>query len=589
MPEQLPKGWVATALGEIVRPGRPRVSPREYPELPYIGLEHVESQTMRLLGKGDASAIRSSSILFEKGDLLYGKMRPYLNKIWVADFSGLCSAEFLVFPAAEEANNSFLALRLNADDFVNFANQQVSGDRPRVDFKGLSSFAIRLPPLSEQGRIVATLNKALARMYASESATHRGSERLAKYRAAILRSAVSGDLTRVWHSTKPADNTDGQLLFNTADETGEQLLERILASGRTNWEESELQRRRKSGKPLDDDNWKADYREPEPIDSTDLSPLPEGWTYAAVDQVGFVQLGRQRSPENHQGEFMRPYLRVANVFEDKIDLRDVKRMNFSPAEFDSFHLEKGDILLNEGQSLELIGRPAMYRGEVEGACFQNTLIRFRAYEPLNPAYALIVFRAYFHSGRFQQIAKWSTNIAHLGARRFSRLEFPLPSLVEQNEIVREVEHRFSAAARLSKTLSLQLERARVTRQSLLHDAFEGHLIPQNSKDEPAIQLLNRIRTRWEEEDSKPRAKRMAKSQLTTHLRPLLDVLREYKKPVAVEVLFRDSGYEAVFKGSDEQQDVVDAFYKELRKLTEPPSKLVEYRDSKQKVTLTALP
>jgi type I restriction enzyme S subunit len=74
---------------------------------------------------------------------------------------------------------------------------------------------------------------------------------------------------------------------------------------------------------------------------------------------------------------MRPYLRVANVFENRIDISDVLEMNFTPEEFEVYALEYGDILLNEGQSLELVGRPAMFKNEIEGACFQNTLVRFR--------------------------------------------------------------------------------------------------------------------------------------------------------------------------------------------------------------------
>src|SRR5438270_5319916 len=101
-------------------------------------------------------------------------------------------------------------------------------------------------------------------------------------------------------------------------------------------------------------------------------------------------------------------------------------MNFTPDDFEIYRLSFGDILLNEGQSLELVGRPAMYRNEVPGACFQNTLVRFRAVEGVIPAYALIVFRHYLHSKRFQTIAHRSTNIAHLGFERFTEMEFPLP-------------------------------------------------------------------------------------------------------------------------------------------------------------------
>jgi type I restriction enzyme S subunit len=155
-------------------------------------------------------------------------------------------------------------------------------------------------------------------------------------------------------------------------------------------------------------------------------PLPRGWRWARVENVGEVTLGRQRSPRHQHGVHMRPYLRVANVFEDRIDTSDILKMNFEPEEVATYALKFGDILLNEGQSPELVGRPAMYRDEVPGACFQNTLIRFRAGSNVDPDYALLIFRHFMHAGVFRQIARWSTNIAHLGLERFRALPFPLP-------------------------------------------------------------------------------------------------------------------------------------------------------------------
>jgi type I restriction enzyme, S subunit len=111
-------------------------------------------------------------------------------------------------------------------------------------------------------------------------------------------------------------------------------------------------------------------------------------------------LGRQRAPQHHDGDNMRPYLRAANVLEDRLDLSNVKWMNFTPAEFETFALRPGDILLNEGQAPDLLGRPAMYQGEIVECCFQKTLLRFRAKEGVLPDYALIVFRHYMRSGRF---------------------------------------------------------------------------------------------------------------------------------------------------------------------------------------------
>jgi type I restriction enzyme S subunit len=266
---------------------------------------------------------------------------------------------------------------------------------------------------------------------------------------------------------------------------------------------------------------------------------------------------------------MRPYLRVANVFEDRIDTLDVMRMNFTPREFEIYRLEEGDILLNEGQSLELVGRPAMYRNEVPDCCFQNTLVRFRADHSVNRDYALIVFRAYFRMGQFQRIAKITTNLAHLGAHRFARLEFPLPPPGEQLEIVHEVDRRLSAADRLARKLDQQLARALNMRQSLLQDAFSGRLVPQNPEDEAASVLLGRIRVDREAEARRPRGKRMSRAKPEIRARgrrSLLAVLRENGGPMTPEALFRASGH---------SQESVDQFFAELRELTAAPPKVVE--------------
>jgi type I restriction enzyme S subunit len=131
---------------------------------------------------------------------------------------------------------------------------------------------------------------------------------------------------------------------------------------------------------------------------------------------------------------MRPYLRVANVFEDRIDLSDVMEMNFSPEEFETYCLHPGDILLNEGQSPELVGRPALYRGELPGACFTNSLVRFKCGPAVLPAFAIFLFRHWLRTGQFRRAAPITTNIAHLGAKRFAEMTMPLPPLAEQRRI-----------------------------------------------------------------------------------------------------------------------------------------------------------
>jgi len=189
---------------------------------------------------------------------------------------------------------------------------------------------------------------------------------------------------------------------------------------------------------------------------------------------------------------MRPYLRVANVYEDQIDISDVKEMNFTPEEYEKFALAPGDILLNEGQSPELVGRPAMYRGELPDACFQMTLLRFRSGPEVEPEFALIVFRHYLHSGVFRRVARWSTNIAHLSRKRLVELPFPLPPLNEQIEIAAEARRRLTDSADQAAAVRASLDRVPSMLAELLAAATSGHLVPQHDDDEPADVLLHRV-------------------------------------------------------------------------------------------------
>ena len=216
------------------------------------------------------------------------------------------------------------------------------------------------------------------------------------------------------------------------------------------------------------------------------------WKACATKDAGRIQLGRQRSPKFHSGDSMHPYLRVQNVFEDRLDLSDVMTMDFPGEDFQRYRLHPGDILLNEGQSPEYLGRPAMYRGELPGACFTNTLIRFQAYPHVDAEFALIVFRHYMHSGRYLRAGTTTTNIAHLGAGRFGDIEFPLPGLEEQTEIVRRVETLFAFADRLEARLAQAQTAATRLTPALLAKAFRGELVPQDPNDEPAAELLRRL-------------------------------------------------------------------------------------------------
>ncbi len=219
---------------------------------------------------------------------------------------------------------------------------------------------------------------------------------------------------------------------------------------------------------------------------------PEHWKRTSIGEAGEVMLGRQRSPRYHNGPNMRRYLRVANVFEDRIDAEDVMAMHFDDNEYARYVLQPGDIMLNEGQSPHLLGRPAMYSGEPSDVAFTNSLIRFRAGPEVLAPWALLVFRRHLHGRRFMRESKITTNIAHLSVGRFKSVEFPVPPLGEQKMIVAQTEARLAEAAHMAALLNKQRVRAAALRSSILAAAYSGRLAPQGSSDEPASELIRRI-------------------------------------------------------------------------------------------------
>lgn len=215
--------------------------------------------------------------------------------------------------------------------------------------------------------------------------------------------------------------------------------------------------------------------------------------WVTVGKAGRVDLGRQRHPDWHTGQHMRPYLRVANVFEDRIDLGDVMEMDFPSEVFERFKVNPGDILLNEGQSPQYLGRPAMYRGDPDKYAFTNSLIRFRARPDVLPEWALLVFRRHMHARRFIQEVRITTNIAHLSATRFKSVEFPIPPLRTQKRIVDSTNEILTDITRMGTALNTGRRHSDQLRRAILTDAFTGRLVPQDPSDEPASALLERVR------------------------------------------------------------------------------------------------
>ena len=167
---------------------------------------------------------------------------------------------------------------------------------------------------------------------------------------------------------------------------------------------------------------------------TDVGVIPEDWEVCQVRQKGEVVTGKALAV-NAPGP-KRPYLRTKNVFDGRIDIDDVLTMPMTDEQFGQFRLRTGDVLLNEGQSLELIGRCAIYKDEYPEPCaIQNALLRFRASAGVSETFASYLFRHCQQTGVFARIALQTTSVAHLGSSRFERLCLAWPKAeAEQHAI-----------------------------------------------------------------------------------------------------------------------------------------------------------
>ncbi|MEJ5866704.1 restriction endonuclease subunit S [Pseudokineococcus sp. 5B2Z-1] len=215
---------------------------------------------------------------------------------------------------------------------------------------------------------------------------------------------------------------------------------------------------------------------------------PPHWDATTTGGAGRVELGRQRHPDWHDGDNVRPYLRVANVYENDIRAHDLKSMHWPGDTFERFRLHPGDVLLNEGQTPELVGRPALYLGQPPDVAFTNSLLRFTAHDNVVPEFALLVFRRHVHTGRFTREARITTNIAHLSAARLKGVEFPIPPLEEQRALVNEATSVFQAHIRLREGLDLAVARGTALRRALLTAAFTGRLTGRSSDMDVAEEL-----------------------------------------------------------------------------------------------------
>ena len=455
-----------TRLGQIIPKPRPKIPADQHSRLPFIGMDHIDADSFHLVGQDEFAKMKSAGSYFQEGDVLYGRLRPYLNKVHRAKFEGVASAEFIVLPASDFFDGEFIKYLLHRKKFVDFAMSRSSGDRPRVKFDGIAEFEFPLPPLNEQRRIVEKIETLFARLDQGEAALRHTQTLLARYRQSVLKAAVTGALTADWRAA------NAHRL-----EHGRDLLARILQIRRETWQ------------------GRGKYQEPAAPDTSNLPELPAGWVWATVEQVsGVFRNGLSRQPVSEPNDF--PILRISSVRAMNVAVDDLRYYQPSKdEEVASYWVESGDLLFTRyNGSAHLVGVCGQMR-ERRQVLHPDKLIKVRpvALDDLNADYLEVAWNTGMTRKHIASNIKTTSGQQGVAGADIKAAPFPLPPSQEQSMISEMVWEAFNRISAMQAWCQTELTRSAALRQSILKDAFAGKLVPQDPTDEPAADLLARIR------------------------------------------------------------------------------------------------
>lgn len=188
----IPAGWEVSSFGDVASAIRDSVNPSNLDsDVPYVGLEHIGRKQIYLSDWGYAGDVDSNKSAFQKGDVLFGKLRPYFHKVCAMDFDGVCSTDILVFRAKEDQWRGFVQYQLFNEDFVEYANARSTGTRmPRASWKDMVAYPITRP----SDDVAAHFTELVSGFNAKAMLNVESSGWLAKLRDTLLPKLISGEL-----------------------------------------------------------------------------------------------------------------------------------------------------------------------------------------------------------------------------------------------------------------------------------------------------------------------------------------------------------------------------------------------------------
>ena len=454
---ELPKGWATAQLDAIAdvldferepinsAEREDRVSGRAKSDLfPYYGatgqvgfIDSFRSEGQRVLLGEDAAPFLDPA-----------KDKAYLanGRFWVNNHAHVLAG------AVGLIDNQFLCHQLNT---VNYRPFVTGSTRLKLTSSAMKQIPIVVAPSAEQIRIVYKLEELLSGLDAGVAELKRAQKKLAQYRQSLLKAAVEGALTAEWRANNPPT------------ETGAQLLERILQERRARWEAKQLAKFKEQGKAPPKD-WQKKYAEPVQPDANDLLELPHGWVRGNFDQLFEVlsDNGKKLSQAAYAQAGLLPVIDQG-------------------AKFIGGYTD--DVSLSFDGALPVIG-------------FGDHTRRFKLIENPFVVGADGLKLISISSAWIPEFAFIACSTLDLEDRGYSRhfqfvrnASFPLPPLGEQSEIVVSVAARLKENDDISEAIELALKQSAAQRQNILKAAFSGQLVPQDPSDEPASELLARIR------------------------------------------------------------------------------------------------
>lgn len=167
----LPDGWTPDIIGDVAKLSKTKYDPKTATENPEcVELEHIEQASGVIIGSASAKSLSSIKTRFSKGDVLFGKLRPYLKKYANPNFSGVCSTEIWALkPVSDKITSDYLFQIVQSQPFLDAANKSCGTKMPRAEWGVVADAEIALPPLAEQKRIAEVLGSVDAAIEATKA------------------------------------------------------------------------------------------------------------------------------------------------------------------------------------------------------------------------------------------------------------------------------------------------------------------------------------------------------------------------------------------------------------------------------------